>query len=122
MTRRRTTTRWRWVAPLVVYAVILGLSSVSSDRLEPLGFAAWMSYVGHAVEYGALGAALRWAAVGWRRPVAAVIAIGAVCGALDELWQSTVPGRDPSLLDLGVDVAAVAVAAVVAVRWMGRGG
>ncbi len=98
--------------------MILGLSSVPSDRLEPLGLAPWLSYVGHAVEYGALGASLRWAAHRLRRPVAVVVAIGAVCGALDELWQSTVPGRDPSLLDLGVDVTAVALAAVAVGRWM----
>ena len=51
-----------------------------------------------------------------------VVAVRAVCGALDELWQSTVPGREPSLLDLGVDTAAVAVAAIVVGRWITRRG
>ena len=61
--------RWRWLAPVLVYAGILGMSSLPGSRLEPLGLASWMAYVGHATEYGTLGAALAWAAAGtgWAR-------------------------------------------------------
>ena len=113
---------------MAVYAGILGMSSLPGSRLEPLGLASWMAYVGHATEYGALGAALAWAMatrprVRW--PVLVVAAVGAACGALDELYQSTVPGRTPSLLDLTVDVVAVTAAAALvgwlAGRWRRRG-
>lgn len=101
--------------PAVVYATVLAVSSVPGDRLDT-GLPAWTSYVGHAVEYGALGATLRWAADGARRPALLTVAVGALCGALDELWQSTVAGRHSSLVDLAVDVAAVTVAAIVTGR------
>ena len=111
--------RRRWLLPVAVYAGILGMSSLSGSRLEPLGLASWTAYVGHATEYGALGAALAWAVAARPRvrwPVLLVAAIGAACGALDELYQSTVPGRTPSLADLAVDVVALTVAAVVVTR------
>lgn len=107
----------RWVLPAVVYAGILVVSSIGGERLDAAGLPDWVAYLGHAVEYGVLGAALRWAAGGLRRPVLVTVVLGAAAGALDEAWQSTVPGRDPSLVDLGVDVVAVTTVAVLLGRW-----
>ena len=116
--------RWRWLAPVLVYAGILGMSSLPGSRLEPLGLASWVAYVGHATEYGTLGAALAWAAAGtgWARRsrAATVVLVGLGGGALDELYQSTVPGRTPSLLDLTVDVVAVTLAAGLVTQWVRR--
>lgn len=101
--------------PAAWYAVVLGLSSIPGSSFEPLGMAAWMSYVAHAVLYGVLGAALWWAWPG-RRRVLVLLAVGVALGALDELWQSTVPGRQPSLLDLAVDGLAVGLVSLLAPR------
>jgi VanZ family protein len=106
----------RLILPALVYAAILGFSSVPGNTYADLGLPGWLSYVGHAVEYTALGAALRWALTGARAPAAATVLVGALLGAADELFQSTVPGRETSLVDLAVDVAAVAVGAWVAGR------
>lgn len=105
----------RWWVPAAWYAVILGVSSVPGSSFEPLGLAAWLSYVAHAVVYGVLGAALWWAWPG-RPRVLVLLAVGVALGALDELWQSTVPGRQPSLLDLAVDGLAVGIVAFLAPR------
>ena len=109
----------RWALPALVYGAILVVSSVPGDRFDPIGLAGWVSYVGHGFEYAALGAALRWAAAGLQRPLAVTVMVGAAGGALDELWQSSVPGRHTSLVDLAVDVGAVLLAGVVAGRVLG---
>lgn len=118
--------RSRWLLPAVMYATILALSSVPADTIDDLGLPGGLSYLGHAVEYGALGAALAWAlgaGTAERRRVLATVAIVAVVvlvlGGIDELYQSTVPGRDTSLVDLTVDVAAAGVAAWGIFRWRG---
>ena len=105
----------RWLAPAVVYGVILGLSSIPDTGFDGLDLPEWTAYVAHAVEYGALGAALRWA-IGpdaGGKPVLVAVCLGALAGAIDETYQRTVPGRDASLLDWVVDVAAVSSAAAV---------
>ena len=118
--------RSRILLPAVVYAAILAFSSVPADAIDDLGLPGALSYVGHAVEYGALGATLAWAmGAGWaeRRGVLATAATVAVVvlvlGGIDELYQSTVPGRDTSLVDLTVDVVAAGLAAWGIFRWRG---
>jgi VanZ family protein len=115
-------TRRRWLLPAAVYVVILGLSSVPGERFETVGLPGAFAYLAHTIEYGALGAALRVAARDLARPLGVTVTLGALAGLLDELWQSTVPGRTPSLVDLGVDVAAVTVAALVVGRVLERRG
>lgn len=64
----------------------------------------------HACLYAVLGAALAHAR--WRIrtiPHAAMVAIGALYGASDELHQLLVPGRAPSFGDWLADVAGVAI-------------
>lgn len=93
--------------PAVVYAGILVVSGRSSDELPDLP--AWTSYAGHFGEYAMLAASLRWAVDGVRRPAAVVLGAVAVLAAIDETFQSTVPGRDPSVLDGTVDLLAAAI-------------
>lgn len=106
----------RLVLPGLVYAAILGLSSLPASTFAPVPWVAALSWVAHAIEYGALGAALWWALPGTLRRPRFLVSVGAVLGASDELWQSTVPGRHSSLADLAVDVVAVGVGAWIAAR------
>lgn len=110
----------RLLLPAACYAVILGLSSVPADEYARLQLPAGLSYLAHAVEYGALGAALRWALDGLRWPLVLTAGLALAAGAGDEGLQSTVAGRDPSVLDLAVDVVAATVAALVVARLLAR--
>lgn len=60
----------------------------------------------------------RWALDGSPRPWTVTVGLVVLLGTGDELLQSTVPGRDPSGLDLVVDVAAAGVAATTVGRWV----
>ncbi len=104
-----------WSATVGWASVIWYLSSLPSppapDEMPDV--------VGHALEYGLLAACL-WAATADRRSkrpaglrAAAIVGICALYGAIDELHQGFVPGRDPSLVDLAADIAGAAGAAAV---------
>lgn len=126
----------RLLLPAVVYALILALSSVPGSSVNPLGLPEVFSYLGHAIEYGLLGGALTWAltdatattdrtgadADRTGRDAARILLVVAVVvgmlGGVDELYQGTVPGRETSLLDLGVDIIAAALASTVVSRRM----
>ena len=115
----------RLALPAVVYGVILLLSSIPGSSISELGLPDALSYVGHGIEYGLFGAALAWASVGGGgdsreagRIVLAVAIVVAILGGVDELYQGTVPGRQTSLLDLGVDVVAATLASAVVSRRM----
>ncbi|MBW3665735.1 MAG: VanZ family protein [Actinobacteria bacterium] len=107
----------RLLLPTAVYAAILAFSSLPADDLSMLP--AGLSWVGHVLEYAVLGAALRWAVDGV--PGATAVTLGALAclAGIDEAYQSTVPGRDPSTLDWVVDVTSGAVAATAFVHWRG---
>lgn len=76
---------------------------------------AWLTNLAHAPEYAALAL---WLAIGARRGGADVAPIGRAgvwivifCvahGVVDELHQSTVPGRDASVLDVLTDLCGAA--------------
>ena len=69
--------------------------------------------IAHLVEYSILGALL-FKGIGWSasRSRAAtfgfIVAVGASIGALDEIYQSFVPGRMMSILDWGADALGTA--------------
>lgn len=102
--------------PAAVYAGILVLSSIPGDQFPDTGLPGWVSYVAHAVEYGVLGASLRWALGRIPRPVVVVLIAASLLGAIDEAYQSTVPGREPSAIDWLVDVGAGTIGAILAGR------
>lgn len=63
--------------------------------------------MGHLVAYAVLAALIRLAIGGTasdRRSDLLAIALATIYGASDEFHQSFVPGRDASVLDLGVDL------------------
>jgi VanZ family protein len=125
----------RLLLPAVVYALILALSSVPGSSIDQFGLPSTFSYLGHAIEYGLLGGALTWALT-WAvtdasatrdtdaderdvtRILIVVAVVVAMLGGVDELYQGTVPGRETSMLDLGVDIIAASIASVVVSRRM----
>lgn len=98
-------------APALVYALFLLWLGSRSDVPSP-GVRLPLDKLAHFVLYGVLG----WlAAVGWLKsgqwPAAAlVVTAAALCGAVDEIHQRSVPGRSAELADWVVDVVAVVVA------------
>lgn len=109
----------RLLLPVAVYAAILRLSSLPAESFEGIDLPAAASYLVHLVEYTALGAALRWALDGMRRPAVVTLVIGLALAVADETFQSTVPGRHPSALDVLVDVVGVALGTFAIAR-LGR--
>jgi len=80
--------------------------------------------IAHLVEYSILGVLLfkgiGWTVTPWRAATFGfLVAVGASIGALDELYQSFIPGRMMSIFDWFADVAGVALGAGVFVftRW-----
>ena len=104
-------------------ALIWNLSSRPPSDLSagsPTG--AWISNLAHAPEYAGLAT---WIVLALRRPSATlapsarsafwIVAFCVVHGVVDELHQSTVPGRDASVLDVVTDLVG-ALAAVSVLR------
>ena len=107
-------------------ALIWNLSArPPSDLSQGTPTGAWLTNLAHAPEYAALAT---WLAIAARRrgdPVAPGPRLGSwivvACllhGVEDELHQSTVPGRDASVLDVLTDVVGSA-AAIAALRAAG---
>ena len=98
---------------LVGYAcVIVALSSIPSSRLRALELLWSFDKVLHMVEYAGLSLLLcRALTVTGRGSVALVAAfvIAACFGVLDEVYQSTTPGRYASAFDVMADCAGAAV-------------
>ncbi len=102
---------WTWGPP----AAWIGLVSMLSHQTRPpvpLPFPDWFM---HAVEFGVLALLLCRALARSGRPAtpataALVIGACALFGALDEIHQGFVPGRDMSLKDGLADAAGAAVA------------
>lgn len=109
---------WLWGPVAVQAALIFRASSIPNLHELPGGIPDWF---GHGIGYAILGGFLLRALAGARRagvtPTAAIVAVllAALYGASDEWHQSFVPGRSPSLADLGVDSIGAALA--VAVAW-----
>lgn len=103
---RFLTTRWLLVA---LYIVVIFVLSAQSGLKIP-GDIPFKDKIVHALEYLGVSLLMSWAARGsWpqtpasRRVLWTMLAI-ALLGASDELFQSTVPGRDSSPFDWMADV------------------
>jgi len=104
-----------WLPVLVYVGLIFALSSLHGPAVPDLF--PNVDKLEHMLEYSLFGLlagrAIRFTLGGTGHRLAAAfatIALGAVVGALDELYQSRVPGRSSDLLDWIVDVGAVAIA------------
>ena len=103
-----------WLPAVAWLGLILGLSSVPAQSLPsggvaaPLWSAALRYSLAHIAEYAVLGALLlRLLASyrifnGWMAPLLAfALAVG--FGALDEIYQSFIAGRNSMMADVGLD-------------------
>jgi VanZ family protein len=101
----------RWWPSLLMMALIFAFSSVPS--VEMPNFGSWDYAVkkgGHALEYGLLALMYR-RSLSPERNVnlrAWLLALG--YSFTDEFHQSLVPGRHPSLIDIGIDAFGSALA------------
>jgi VanZ family protein len=107
----------RYWLPVVLYVCLIFFVSAQPYLRPPLHFNG-ADKVAHLIEYGILGALLgRAVSASWKASRTAValfaICIGIVVGTCDELFQSTVPGRQSSGFDLMADAAGVAIAQIV---------
>lgn len=98
----------RLLLPAAIYVVILTLSSLPSSSFS--GLPGGLDVVAHIVEYGALGLALRWALAGMRSRAAVTLTCVLLLAIADEALQSTTPGRQPSAVDVAIDLLAAGVA------------
>jgi VanZ family protein len=119
--------RRRWLWPIAYALLILAVSSIPARRM-PDAEAIWrMDKLIHATEYMIF--AVLVARAHGRRSALALMLTALACaafGALDESYQSTVPGRDSSALDLLADFVGAsfgsALWGVVYSRWRDRHG
>lgn len=107
----RATRIARWLPALACMGGIFALSSMPA--LDVPGGPAWL---GHLLEYTALGAAYTFALLG-RRPAVRAAAIAVIAASLygitDEFHQAFVPGRTPDVVDWGVDTLGAFAGAVL---------
>ena len=111
---------WRWGPALGVMGLIFFFSSIPGRDFPPLGWWEWLvTNGGHALGYAMLSAAFAYGLIGSQlvtpRHLAFAVSLAVLYSLTDEFHQAFVPGRTPSLMDLGVD----AVGAVLGVgMWM----
>jgi VanZ family protein len=108
----------RWTPALALMAAIFLLSATPSDEMVSFGVYDLLVKKGsHMVGYGLLALTfLR--AIGYQRKnhIPLVLLLVFLYAASDEFHQSFVPGRNASLVDVGIDLVG-AVLALFASRW-----
>lgn len=107
----------------VYLLVIAALSSIPAARMPDVPELWRWDKLVHALEYAGLGALFTVALPGsrsWPRAVVAV-AFALSFAFLDEAYQSTIPGRDSSFLDVVADFVGASFGATLAIvlysRW-----
>ena len=112
-----------WLPPLVLMAVIFGLSSMPADTDDHGTLYVVSRKLAHFGEY-ALLAALWWRAlltkVPHRRALALAFAICVLYAVTDELHQTLVSGRSGRPLDVGIDAAGALTALLAIARARAR--
>lgn len=105
----------RYWLPVVLYVALIFTVSAQPHLHAPVEFKS-SDKIYHCLEYGVLGWLLARAFAAtrtWVRlvvPALIAIAIGVTIAASDELFQSTVPGRESSALDAAADTIGFAAA------------
>jgi len=109
-----------WIGVAVYAGLILSISSITSGAMPDSELVWSNDKLIHGMEY-AVFAWLVAGAVRAGRTRLVTFAIAAIAcasfGALDELYQSTVPGRASSIYDAMADAAGAAVGAAVGCIW-----
>jgi hypothetical protein len=123
-----TNSRWRLLLPLAYMAALLMLSSVPGRGVDsPAGAIfqwltpSWQNLL-HIPLYGGLAASWLWALaalpLSHAGRLAAVLLLTLSWAAVDELYQSTVPGRYGSATDLALNAIGACLVVLYA-RWRG---
>ena len=114
----------RIIPAAAAMGVIFLLSHQPGDRLEPYLFR-WADKLGHLVVYAALCGALiyafpaRYRCSARKMVVAMSLLFCLLFGISDEFHQSFIPGRYPSLADIGADLIGAGLACLLWL-WMNR--
>ncbi len=104
--------------PVLAYATLVLVVGAQPRLQPPVAFANSDKFY-HVLEYAVLGFLLARALRATLRVRFALVAatmavgIGGLVGLADELHQRIVPGRQSSMLDLGADLAGLALAQIV---------
>ena len=103
---------------LVGYVLLIFLVSSIPGLTAPGSRFFASDKVAHLIEYSLLGALLSnlfWGRIGNSRwmELFFIIAVGASIGALDELYQSFIPGRTMSIYDWYADVSGTTIGALL---------
>lgn len=110
----------RWLPLAAWVALIFAASSIPGRTTDSIDLPRGFDKLVHVVEYAVL-AMLFYRGLAYGDPRARwsaaiiVVAVGALVAALDELYQSAVPGRDSSAADLVADMVGVLGGALAAV-------
>jgi VanZ family protein len=118
MTERSLGWLARYWLPVLAYVAVIFVLSAQPKLRPPVPWEG-SDKLAHLAEYLGLGLLLVRAVRGTSRyrgtisgPVA-VLVLGMLVGAADELFQSTVPNRDASLLDFIADTAGLVLSQVL---------
>ena len=100
----------RWGPALAVMVVIFFASSTSGSDIPDFGFLDFVTKKGgHLLGYALLGAALLHAWKGSnpvsRSGIFKALITAVLYASFDEWHQSFTPGRNPSIQDIGIDIA-----------------
>jgi VanZ family protein len=113
---------WRLSLAVVAYVVLIFLVSSIPSLTVPGSRFLFTDKIAHLVEYSLLGALL-YRAFGGRLghsrwlELLFIVVIGASVGALDEVYQSFVPGRVMSVYDWSADVIGTTLGVLAMRRW-----
>src|SRR6185295_14844339 len=101
--------------PVVLYVAIIFMLS-AQQNLAPPFHVPFSDKVAHILEYGGLGGLLgravmaTWKGASFQHVALIAICLGIMVGTCDELFQSTVPGRQSDVFDLMADTAGLTLA------------
>lgn len=113
---------WRAGLALAYMAGIAGLSWLPSAPLRALGLSPELLELGHVPLYAGLGSIAAWTLSGPRvKTVATALAACALFAVVDEWHQRFVASRVPSLRDLLLDGAGIAIGVSLIAALPGRG-
>lgn len=103
--------RWilNWAPAIIVMAIIFVASSTSAADIPSFGYLDFFAKKGgHLLGYALLGAAfllgLSRSGSRWRSGMLKAAILVALYAASDEWHQNFTPGRNPSFLDIGIDI------------------
>jgi VanZ family protein len=109
----------RWGPAIILMVIIFALSSVPSEEMPHFGEKDFfIKKLGHMTGYSALALAFAWG-FGLQRPGALWKAwlLAAAYAVTDEFHQAFTPGRNASLLDVGIDALGAFVGLVSLGVW-----